>query len=236
MSVRVHKTLAVLLLSGMAGCASGPFHRKTVPPPALQPQPPELSQTPLYSPEMSENNPRTPSLPPQATSLVVVRQPEPPPVKFHKPRKTKPLPAATARPSTADADAAASTQSSAPNTDGQVPGGAMTSAPAPVTEKHPAEAQQAKAGRSAPSPIGELTTGDSAEVAQTSHQASQLIRITREGMESIRRTLSSEEKKTMIEIGSFLTRADQALKNGDIDGANGLATKAKILLDELTQN
>jgi hypothetical protein len=227
MSVRVHKTLAILLLSGLAGCASGPFHRKTVPPPALQPQPPELSQSPLYSPEMSENNPRTPTLPTQETAVVVVKQPEPPPVKPHKPHKTKPLPAAP-KGSNGDADTAASAPSSS--------GGAGVSPPAPATEKRPQEAQQAKGLGSAPSPIGELTTGDSAEVAQTSHQASELIRVTREGMEAIKRTLSKDEKKTMIEIGSFLTRADQALRNGDVDGAYGLATKAKILLDELTQN
>ena len=235
MSVRVHKTLAVLLLSGIAGCASGPFHRKTVPPPALQPQPPELSQTPLYSPEMSENNPRTPSLPAPQTAVVVVKQPEPAPVKPHKPRKTKPQPAAPARPPTADAEVASNSPSPASN-QGSTPAPPAPPAPAPAAEKRPQEAQQAKAAKPGPSPIGELTTGDSAQVAQTSHQASELIRLTREGMESIKRTLSSEEKKTMVEIGTFLTRADQALKNGDVDGAYGLATKAKILLDELTQN
>ena len=235
MSVRVHKTLAILLLSGMAGCASGPFHRKMVPPPALQPQPPELSQTPLYSPEMSENNPRTPNLPAQQSAVVVVKQPEPPPVKPHKPRKTKPLPAAPAKASTGDAEVAAGSPSPASGSGGSGAGAAVAP-PAPVSERRSQVAQQAKAGSPGPSPIGELTTGDSAQVAETSHHASELIRTTREGMEAIKRSLSSEERKTMVEIGSFLTRADQALKNGDVDGAYGLATKAKILLDELAQN
>lgn len=235
MSVCLHKTLAILLLSGITGCASGPFHRKTVPPPALQPQPPELSQTPLYSPEMSENNPRTPSLPAQQAAVVVAKRPEPPPVKPHKPHKTKPVPAPPAKPSTGDAEVAAGSQSPTGGSGGSATSPPNSGAPSAV-ERHSQETQQAKAATPEPSPIGELTTGDSAEVAQTSHHTSELIRATREGMEAIKRSLSSEEKKTMAEIGSFLTRADQALKNGDVDGAYGLATKAKILLDELTQN
>ncbi len=233
MSVRVHKTLAILLLSGIAGCASGPFHRKTVPPPALQPPPPELSQTPLYSPEMSENNPRTPNLPAQDTAIVVVKQPEPPPKKPHKTHKPKPVPTAPAK--TTDSETATAAPSSSTGS-GAAPQAPAAQPTAPSAEKRLPEAQQAKVTSRAPSPIGELTTGDSAEVAQTSHQASELIRITREGMDAIKRTLSADEKKTMIEIGTFLTRADQALRNGDVDGAYGLAKKAKILLDELTQN
>lgn len=233
MSVRVHKTLAILLLSGIAGCASGPFHRKTVPPPALQPPPPELSQTPLYSPEMSENNPRTPSLPAQDSAVVVVKEPEPPPKKPHKPHKSKPASATSAK--TADTESATNVPSASSGSSAVAPAPVAVPAAPPAEKKLP-EAQQARVPAPAPSPIGELTTGDSAEVAQTSHEASELIRMTRDGMDAIKRTLSTEEKKTMVEIGTFLTRADQALRNGDVDGAYGLAKKAKILLDELTQN
>ena len=232
MSVRVYKTLAILVLSGVTGCASGPFHRKTVPPPALQLPPPELSQTPLYSPEMSEDNPRTPSLPSQQPPLVVVKEPEPPPKKPHKPHRPKTVPG-PAKGSAADTDVAATP--SGPGAGTNIPATASTTSSA-VAEKKPVEIQQAKVGRPAPSPIGELTTGNSVEVAQTSRQTFDLIRTTREGAEAIKRALSAEEKKTMVEIGSFLSRADQALRNGDVDGAYGLATKAKILLDELTQN
>ena len=233
MSVRVHKTLAVILLSGMMGCASGPFHRKTVPPPALQAQQaPELSQTPLYSPEMSENNARTPSLPMEQTPLVVVKEPEPPPKKPKKPRKPRTLPIGPAK--TSDAEVAANAPVAATGVNTSAPAQAAPAGTSTVEKRLP-EAQQAKIGSAAPSPIGELTTGDSAQVAETSHHASDLIHTTREGVDGLKRPFTPEQRKTVIEISTFLTRAEQALRNGDVDGAFGLATKAKILLDELTQ-
>ena len=229
MSVRVYKALAILLLCGLTGCA----HRKTLIAPAPQPQPPELNATPLYSPEMSENNPRTPALPTEAVKEVV-KEPEPPPKKTRKLHTPKPKSPPPPKLSGGDADVAAAPPSSV-----SPPAPAAPAPPAsvPVAEKKQQETQQAKANAAGPSPIGELTTGDSAEVAATSSKTFELIRTTRDGAEAIkRRALSTEEKKTVVEIGTFLTRAHQPLRNGDVDGAYGLATKAKILLDELTQN
>jgi ribosomal protein S20 len=39
-----------------------------------------------------------------------------------------------------------------------------------------------------------------------------------------------------VEIRTFLTKAKQALSQDDLDGAQTLATKAKVLLDELTKS
>ena len=219
MNSRVCKALALMLLSAAcSGCAS--FHKKTVaaaPPP---PDVPELSQTPLYSPAMSENIPRVPDLP--ATSGVAVVKPPPPPQKLHRAKKIKPT-------KTPDTPALASTTTAS----------ASDSSPAPssVVEKKATTLQASMPASDAPaaSPIGDLTTGSSAEAAETSHHAEDLVRSTRDGVEGIKRSLSADEKKTVAEIWAFLDRAEQAIKNGDVDGGYGLATKAKLLLDELTQ-
>jgi hypothetical protein len=80
-----------------------------------------------------------------------------------------------------------------------------------------------------------LTTGDSAMGEKTKHEAADLIATTDQGLKGIKRTLSTDEKVTATQISNYLKQAQQALDNGDADGALGLATKAKLLLDELTK-
>ncbi len=86
-----------------------------------------------------------------------------------------------------------------------------------------------------PSPIGQLTTGDSAISEKAKHETADLITSTEQGLSGIKRALSTEEKVTAAQIRTFLKQAQQALDNGDTDGAHGLALKAKLLLDELTK-
>lgn len=86
-----------------------------------------------------------------------------------------------------------------------------------------------------PSPIGQLTTGDSAIGEQTKHETATLIHDTAQGLSGIKRALSADEQVTAAQIRTFLNQAQQALDNGDTDGAHNLATKAKLLLDELTK-
>jgi hypothetical protein len=86
-----------------------------------------------------------------------------------------------------------------------------------------------------PSPIGQLTTGDSAMGEKAKHETADLISSTEQGLGGIKRSLSTEEKVTAAQIRTFLKQAQQALDNGDTDGAHGLALKAKLLLDELTK-
>lgn len=85
------------------------------------------------------------------------------------------------------------------------------------------------------SPIGQLTTGDSATEEKTKRETVDLIAATQQGLNGIKRNLSTEEKVTSTQIRTFLKQAQQALDNGDTEGAHGLAMKAKQLLDELTQ-
>ncbi len=249
MSGSVSKALSVLLLSAITGCASGPFHHRITPIVIAPAEAPELSQTPLYSPEMSEYNPTLPALPPAMKRPIV---PEPVEVvqKPKRQKKTKP-PAVTAKTPVAtparsgsatgvgdgSSNAAAATGASAvPPSTGAGTGTASSSSPVtpPAPEKK-APAQQASVAGSTPaSLIGELTAGTPEDAAQTNQHTTDLIRSTHDGLDAIKRPLTTDEKKTVTEIWTFLNRAQQALKNGDGDGAMGLATKAKLLLDELT--
>jgi hypothetical protein len=196
-----------------------------------------MSQSPLYSPEMNEKSPRLPTLPPSTQTTSV--EPPPPPPKPHRARKPKPTAAKAASADAANSSAsgaASSSESGAPAATKGAPDEAGVAGTGPPEAK--ATTDQAKAGGDAPasaSPIGELTAGSSSDAAETGRQTMELIRGTRSNLDAIRRSLSPDEKKTVAEIRTFLHRAEQALANGDVDGAHGLATKAKLLLDELTE-
>jgi hypothetical protein len=101
------------------------------------------------------------------------------------------------------------------------------------------QAQQTTEVASGPSsdasPIGQLTAGGDATNIQQRRDIEQLITNTENGLDKISRGLNTEEQKTAIQIRTFLTKAKQALIDNDLDGANTLATKAKVLLDELTK-
>jgi ribosomal protein S20 len=58
---------------------------------------------------------------------------------------------------------------------------------------------------------------------------------TERGLREIGRKLNDQEEKTAIQIREFVKQAHQALTTGDVDGANTLAAKAKVLLEELTK-
>ena len=74
-----------------------------------------------------------------------------------------------------------------------------------------------------------------AAVFQARHEIQDLITATENGLNGIKRTLSSDEQLTATQIRTFLTKAKQALDQDDLDGANTLANKAKVLLGELTK-
>jgi RNA polymerase-interacting CarD/CdnL/TRCF family regulator len=82
------------------------------------------------------------------------------------------------------------------------------------------------------SAAGTLSAGGSAD---SRSQAEDLIVSTEKGVNSITRTLNDSETKTAAQIHEFLKQAREALASGDVDGANTLAKKAKVLLNELNQ-
>jgi outer membrane biosynthesis protein TonB len=107
--------------------------------------------------------------------------------------------------------------------------------PAPKPAEQPAAAttQQASSGQApSVSAIGQLSTGDPADVKT---QTQDSIDATEKGLREIGRKLSDQEQKTADQIEEFLKEARKALTTGDVDGAQTLAAKAKVLLGELTQ-
>jgi hypothetical protein len=207
-----------LLAFFCSGCSS---HSKTSQPPQQAQAPPlQTGKGTLNSPKTSQQQEKTTSplaspLPtPSAQSVPL--PPAPPPKKVRHRVKTPPVkPAETA----------------------QTPAPPPGAAPPQTAPAGPPTAQmtppQPPVGTT--SPIGQLTTGDSALGERTKHETADLIGVTQQGLNGIKRSLSTEEKVTAAQIHTFLKQAQQALDNGDTDGAHTLATKARLLLDELTK-
>jgi ribosomal protein S20 len=64
-------------------------------------------------------------------------------------------------------------------------------------------------------------------------QTDDSIASTEKTLNGINRKLSDQEEKTAAQIREYLKQARDAITAGDVDGANKLAFKAKVLLDEL---
>jgi len=109
--------------------------------------------------------------------------------------------------------------------------------PKPVAQPTtPAETEEAANPQpSDASPIGQLSaaSGDT----NTADRQTQLDQINamENTLNGIHRSLSSEEQKTATLIRTFITRARDALKMDDLEGAKNYSNKAKVLLQELTK-
>lgn len=100
----------------------------------------------------------------------------------------------------------------------------------PHHKKPPNTTEVASAGPSPVSPIGTLTAPDPSNARQ---ETDALIEQTEKSLNGITRKLSEPEQKTAAQIREFIKESREALTNGNFDGAHTLATKAKVLLDEL---
>jgi hypothetical protein len=85
------------------------------------------------------------------------------------------------------------------------------------------------------SPIGQLSEAGESANAPRHHELLDQINSTQTGLNNIKRPLSTEELTTATQIRTFLAKAMDALNQEDLDGANTLVTKAKVLLAELTK-
>jgi hypothetical protein len=83
------------------------------------------------------------------------------------------------------------------------------------------------------SPIGQLSADDSSGNPALRQQTIDLISSTEKRLKTVNSKLAASRQETMVQVQSFLTQAKQALEFNDLQGANTLATKAKILVDEL---
>jgi len=83
--------------------------------------------------------------------------------------------------------------------------------------------------------IGQLSADDAtasrSEVAQTQH----LIDTTENKLKKLSTSQQTEHKDAVAQVASFLSQARQALSMNDVVGAQTLANKARILVDELSR-
>ncbi len=111
----------------------------------------------------------------------------------------------------------------------------------PTKTESPAETHTETVPAQAPavppsnSPIGQLSTGSDQAGAESRAETVELINSTEKGLDGLTRPLSTEEQETVTQIRAFLVKARGALTANDLDGAHTLATKARVLLDELTK-
>jgi outer membrane biosynthesis protein TonB len=207
------RSLCFLVAILCAGCS----HKNPPTPQQAQAPPLQTGKGTLEPPKATQQAEKTdtplasPLPPPSAQSVPL---PPPTPKKVRKPKKLKP--ADTPQVTAAGPAASQNSQASAGSTTAQA--------------TPPAQLQTAPSSNSS---IGQLTTGDSASGERTKHETADLIGATQQGLLGIKRALSNEEKATAGQIHNYLKQAEQALENGDADGAHLLATKAKVLLDEL---
>jgi len=94
----------------------------------------------------------------------------------------------------------------------------------------------ANGGGSDITPIGQLTAAGESTNTPRRNQILDEINATQKGLDNLKRPLSKAEQKTANQVRTFLTKARQALNQEDLDGANILVTKAKVLLGELTSS
>jgi ribosomal protein S20 len=80
--------------------------------------------------------------------------------------------------------------------------------------------------------IGALTAGGEAS-PQTKQEAADLIASSEKRLNALPAKKAEDEKAQVSKVKNFLKDAQDALKSGDAEGAKTLATKAKLLLDDL---
>jgi len=97
------------------------------------------------------------------------------------------------------------------------------------------ETQVASAAGGVPSPdaaVGALTAGGETN-PQTKQEAEDLIASIDKRLNALPAQKVEEEKAQVSKVRNFWKDAQDALKSGDAEGAKTLATKAKLLLDDL---
>ena len=102
----------------------------------------------------------------------------------------------------------------------------------------PAPTEVASAEPAAPSPeetaIGALSTGGDSN-PRVLQEVADLIASIDKRLNALSSQKAEEEKSQISKIRNFQRQAQEALTSGDAEGAKTLATKAKLLLDDLTK-
>jgi hypothetical protein len=82
--------------------------------------------------------------------------------------------------------------------------------------------------------IGALTSGGEAN-ARSQQEAADMIAANEKRLNALPAQTVEEEKAQISKVKNFQRQAQEALNSGDAEGAKTLATKAKLLLDDLSK-
>jgi len=162
------------------------------------------------------HKPVLPPLPPVIQPMVVLNSPEPDPPPMISPVQVDlpPVPVASGATPRRERRRRAATQSA--NT---VP------APANVGDTPASPPPEDVA-------IGSLSLGGEAS-PQAQQEAADLIASIERRLNELSSNKQKQDRAQMSRIRNFQRQAQQALNSGDVEGAKTLATKAKLLLDDL---
>jgi ribosomal protein S20 len=80
--------------------------------------------------------------------------------------------------------------------------------------------------------IGALTSGVEAN-PKSQQEAADMIAANEKRLNGLSAQMSDEQKAQISKVKNFQRQAQEALNSGDVEGAKTLATKAKLLLDDL---
>ncbi|RSL19288.1 hypothetical protein EDE15_4950 [Edaphobacter aggregans] len=103
---------------------------------------------------------------------------------------------------------------------------AKTPAPEPPVQVASAEPATEEAA------IGALTSGGEAN-PKSQQEAAEMIAANEKRLNGLSAQMSDEQKAQISKVKNFQRQAQEALNSGDVEGAKTLATKAKLLLDDL---
>lgn len=101
--------------------------------------------------------------------------------------------------------------------------------PAPAPKEQPA---QVASNDSPALAIGALSVGGDG-ISETQQKTQDLIASIARRISALSTQAASSQKREIRQIRNFLDQAQKALKSGDADGANALATKASLLMDNV---
>jgi hypothetical protein len=80
--------------------------------------------------------------------------------------------------------------------------------------------------------LGSLSTGEDASPARR-QQAMDLLAVLDKRLKAVPEALAQKHEKQIAQVKNFVRQSKLALDSGDPDGAINLATKARLLLDDL---
>lgn len=243
--ISASKFAAFALLVFITGCAEK--KPPAAAPPTQAQAPPIDTSKPgaMYPPPLTPTTPTQDAPPPVLPTQPATAQSDQPKPESEKAsksasaKKTKPSAAKTTTTTTASASEApaAAPPSPSPQTATTPPATAPAPAVASTSQEPAAPGDTTVNQPSTTTTIGQLTTGASGSGGQNRKETWDLINRTEEGLQAaMKRNPNAQQSEIIKQIASFLSKARDAYYSDDIDGAHTLATKAKVLLEELTKS